>query len=94
MAEQDYYLKRLFGDSERFADFYNGTVFAGQQVLKAQQLTDVPVEKGITVVGPDGKRRLLERKRDVIKKASFGAFLCCWRRRTRPGSTTRCRCGT
>lgn len=74
MAEQDYYVKRLLNDPARFADLYNGTVFGGRQVLRADQLSVVPEEKGLAIVGLDGRRRLIRRSRDVIKKASFGAY--------------------
>ncbi len=74
MAEEDYSVKKLLRDSVRFADLYNGTVFHGNQVLRPEDLSDVPDENGIAIVGLDGKRRLIRRSRDVIKKASFGAY--------------------
>ena len=74
MAEEDYSVNKLMRNSVRFADLYNGTVFRGKQVLKPEDLSDVPDENGIAIVGLDGKRRLIRRSRDVIKKASFGAY--------------------
>ena len=74
MAEEDYSVNKLMRNSVRFADLYNGTVFRGKQVLKLEDLSDVPDENGIAIVGLDGKRRLIRRSRDVIKKASFGAY--------------------
>ena len=74
MAEEDYSVNKLMRNTARFADLYNGAVFQGKQVLKPEDLSDVPDENGIAIVGLDGKRRLIRRSRDVIKKASFGAY--------------------
>ena len=51
MAEEDYSVNKLMRNSVRFADLYNGTVFRGKQVLKPEDLSDVPDENGIAIVG-------------------------------------------
>ena len=74
MAERNLYMRRLLGHPARFADFYNGTVFGGQQVLRPEELSDVPGEQGIVILDENGSKRVVERRRDIIKKASFGAY--------------------
>lgn len=72
MAEQDFYVKRLLKDRSRFADLYNAEVFHGRQVLKAEDLTPIPNESGIVIMDQKGIKRTIQRRRDVIMKASFG----------------------
>ena len=74
MAERNLYMRKLLGHPARFADFYNGTVFGGRQVLRPEELSDVPGEQGIVILDENGSKRVVERRRDIIKKASFGAY--------------------
>lgn len=74
MAERDLYVKNLLKDPVRFADFYNGTVFGGEQVLKPEQLSEVPHEQGIIILDEKRRKRVVVRRRDIIKKADFGAY--------------------
>ena len=74
MAERNLYMRKLLGNPARFADFYNGTVFGGRQVLHPEELSDVPGEQGIVILDENGSKRVVERRRDIIKKASFGAY--------------------
>ena len=74
MAERNLYMRKLLGHPARFADFYNGTVFGGRQVLRPEQLSDVPGEQGIVILDENGSKRVVERRRDIIKKAAFGAY--------------------
>lgn len=76
MAEQDYYMKILLEDRARFADFINVNVFHGKQVLAADKLSLLPNEAGIVVVDADGVKRTIQRRRDVVMKAEFGAYFC------------------
>lgn len=71
MAEQDYYMKKLLEDRARFADFINVNVFHGKQVLRADDLSLLPA-----VVETDGTKRMIQRRRDVVMKAQFGAYFC------------------
>lgn len=59
MGRKDSASKVFFSDPERFADLVNGICFAGEQILHAEDLTDVDPHPGY-------------RTRDVVKKASFG----------------------
>lgn len=74
MAEQDLYMKKLLRKPEFFADLYNGVVFGGEQVLKPEQLSDVQGEQGIIILDGNGRKRIVTRRRDIIKKASFGVY--------------------
>lgn len=76
MAEQDYYMKKLLEDRARFADFINVNVFHGKQVLRAEDLSLLPNEAGIVVVDMEGTKRTIQRRRDVVMKAQFGAYFC------------------
>lgn len=72
MAEQDFYLKKLLENKERFADFINVNVFDGNRVLQAKDLYLLPNESGIVVIGSDGMKRTIQRRRDVVMNANLG----------------------
>ena len=59
MGRKDSANKVFFSDPERFADLVNGICFGGEQILRAEDLTDVDPHPG-------------RRTRDVIKMTSFG----------------------
>ncbi len=59
MGRKDSANKVFFSDPERFADLVNGICFGGEQILRAEDLTDVDPHPG-------------RRTRDVVKMASFG----------------------
>ena len=42
MGQIDMILKDYLSDRRRFADVFNGSVFAGQQILRAEELEPVP----------------------------------------------------
>lgn len=79
MAAQDYYLKKLLEDKDRFADFVNVNVFHGKQVLTSADLIQLPNESGIVVIDSDGTKRTIERRRDprnnavpILRKPDMG----------------------
>lgn len=76
MAEQDFYLKKLLENKERFADFINVNVFDGNRVLQAKDLHLLPNESGIVVIGSDGMKRTIQRRRDVVMNANLGVCFC------------------
>ncbi len=59
MGRKDSASRAYFSDPDRFADLVNGICFAGRQVVKGEDLSDVDPHPG-------------KRTRDVVKKASFG----------------------
>lgn len=73
MSSQDFYIKKLLKDLGRFADLYNAEVFHGKQILKPEQLTPLPIESGIVITDRNGKKRTIQRRRDIAMMASLGA---------------------
>lgn len=59
MGRKDSKSRDFFSDPRRFADLFNGICFGGEEVLKADDLTDWDPHPG-------------SRTRDVVKLASFG----------------------
>ena len=59
MGRKDSKSRIFFSDPERFADLVNGICFGGEEILHADDLSDVDPHPG-------------ERTRDVVKMASFG----------------------
>ena len=76
MAEQDFYLKKLLEDKERFADFFNVNLFDGNRVLHAEDLSLLPNESGIVIIDSNGTKRTIQRRRDIVMKASLGMCFC------------------
>ena len=59
MGKKDSKSRVFFSDSNRFADLINGICFGGEEILRAEDLSDVDPHPG-------------DRTRDVVKLASFG----------------------
>ena len=54
MGKQDKIMTRYLSDPEHFADFINGTLFQGRQMLDAKTIIPVPqrkVEKSVSLKG-------------------------------------------
>ncbi len=66
MAEKDIALKRWLKNKERFADFFNGVVFDGEQVIKPEELELDNCEYNIIAEDKDGKKRTVQRYRDIV----------------------------
>ena len=69
MGKQDFSVNRLFEDKEIFADFMNGSLFQGNQVLCADRLEQLSAGGGVVYVNRKGKEQALLRRRDVCMKA-------------------------
>ena len=65
MGQRDLCLKRYLSNDERFADLINGLMGDGEQLVSADDLTDMDSQ-----VGYHGWERV--RYRDLLKKAAFG----------------------
>lgn len=72
MGKRDFNVNRLFEDKKIFADFMNGSLFHGEQVLRADRLEALSQGSGVTYVNQAGKVRVLMRRRDVCMKADLG----------------------
>lgn len=44
MKEMDVQSKRFFGNNERFADLVNGSLYKGEQLIKADELEEMDTE--------------------------------------------------
>ena len=74
MNEKDMQSKLFFGDNERFADFVNGSLYGGEQIIFADELEELNTEQ---------VDKLQTRRRDLLKRckknetvyAFFGAEL-------------------
>lgn len=70
MAESDVAMKVWLKNKERFADFFNGIVFNGRQVIKPDELEVVDSEADIVVTDKDKNNRFIQRHRDVVMRWS------------------------
>lgn len=70
---EDFYLNRLLKNPERFADFFNAELYGGEQVLKAIDLEPMDIKNGIPVWKKGKGKQVIQRQRDVLMKADFGA---------------------
>lgn len=74
MAEKDYTINRLIRKKSYFADLINGGVFEGEQIVREEDLELVPDQSGMIYIDRKGKKRTLQRYRDVVMKTSFGTY--------------------
>ena len=74
MGKRDLDLKSYLSDRRRYADIYNGSIFQGGQLLKAEELE--PVE---TVATKAGKEGAIERTSDIImRQKTTGDLFALW----------------
>lgn len=72
MGKGDTAGKLWLSDKERFADLFNGTVFQGKQVIKAEELEMVRGESDIILTDKNNQPRKLQRYRDIVMKWKNG----------------------
>ena len=73
-------MKNWLSDNERFADLFNGMVFGGRLVVRAEELESMDRETDIIVTDKDGKRKgsaEIPRYRETLEKGSGPAVLTC-----------------
>lgn len=68
MGRADIAVKNWLNDSERFADLFNGVVFGGRQVVRSEELESMDRETDIIVTDKEGKRKGVQRYRDIVKR--------------------------
>lgn len=74
MGKRDLDLKSYLSDRRRYADLYNGSIFQGGQLLKAEELE--PVETVATKIGKEGE---IERTSDIImRQKTTGDLFALW----------------
>ncbi|MBD5454835.1 MAG: Rpn family recombination-promoting nuclease/putative transposase [Lachnospiraceae bacterium] len=74
MGKKDITLKDYFSDRRRYADLLNGSVFCGQQMIKAEELRDMD-----TVQSKSDSYAVLERINDIaMKQTKGGSIFAVW----------------
>lgn len=68
MAETDVAMKVWLKDKRRFADFFNGVLFQGEQVVKADELESTDSEADIVITDKNDTKWHGRRNRDVIMR--------------------------
>lgn len=68
MGKADAAVKIWLNDNERFADLFNGAMFHGEQIILPDELEDLDRETDILVTDKQGKRRGMQRHRDLVKR--------------------------
>lgn len=68
MGRADIAVKNWLNDNERFADLFNGVVFGGRQVVRSEELESMDRETDIIVTDKEGKRKGVQRYRDIVKR--------------------------
>lgn len=69
MGKADAAAKECFSDNVRFADLCNAVLFAGEQVVKAERLTEQDSTEVLSILGEDPKQIHVQKWRDLLKNA-------------------------
>ena len=67
---KDLAVKKFLEKPENFSDLFNGSIFCGRQVLRADMLERLPGESALTFPDKEGQKVSERRYRDAICKAS------------------------
>lgn len=74
MGKKDLDLKSYLSDRRRYADIYNGSIFRGGQLLKAEEL-----EPAETVMAKAGREGAIERTSDIVmRQKTTGDLFALW----------------
>lgn len=63
MGKMDVLLKSYLGDARRYADLWNGGLFCGRQIVKAEELEEIP-----PILVHANQKEVLEKQRDLVMK--------------------------
>ena len=80
MGKSDITARMYLKDKKRFADFFNGTVFQGRQVVKPSELSSCDTRSEVVIPGIGRKNKEVERFRDIAMNWNKGvrlAILAC-----------------
>lgn len=75
MGKGDTALSVWFGDKERFADLFNGTLFQGEQIIESEKLELEKKEIKELISNKKGNLKNFERNRDIVMKWNDGINL-------------------
>lgn len=73
MGKQNLLVNQMLERKENFADFINGVVYGGRQVLRAEMLESLSCHSGL-IYEENGKKRVLERDADIRMRADMGTY--------------------
>lgn len=74
MGKKDITLKDYLSDVGRYADLWNGSIFRGEQIIKADELSEVN-----TVQSKSDAQAVIERSNDIaMKQTADGKCLAVW----------------
>lgn len=70
MAYKDTTTKKYMRKPSRFADFFNGYIYKGEEVIKASDLSEVDTSNIAIIPSVKGRKKITVQKyRDILKKA-------------------------
>lgn len=68
MGKPDVSIKQWLKTKRRFADLFNGILFEGEQIIKAEELEEIDSESDIIIADKSHKTKALQRHRDIVMK--------------------------
>lgn len=68
MGKSDISIKQWLSVKCRFADLFNGILFNGEQIINADELTEINSESDILITDKTSKTRTVQRHRDIVMK--------------------------
>lgn len=72
MGRRDAKAKEFWRDNGRFADFFNAVLFAGREVIRPEDLTELDTDVSAVVKGKRGYVNTVSRARDLVRKFGYG----------------------
>lgn len=76
-VKADTILKNFWKNNERFADLFNATLFDGELVLKAEDLSEVDTDVS-SVLKFNSHAETVQKVLDVVKKTAYGVDFVIW----------------
>ena len=73
----DTILKNFWRDNHRFADLFNAALFNGEQVLRADDLSEVDTDVS-SILKFNGHAETVQKVLDVVKKTAYGIDFVIW----------------
>ena len=65
--DKDIALKTWLKDDERFADFFNGVLFHGEQIIRPEDLIEKDSESDIVYSDKEGNKYPIRKNRDIVR---------------------------
>ena len=78
MGRRDAKAKEFWRDNGRFADFFNAVLFAGREVIRPGDLTELDTDVSAVVKGKRGYVNTVSEPGIWCGSLLTGRSLCCW----------------